>query len=102
MARNLISWTRDWTPQDYTGFSNKQISNAKRIYKKLARLLINAEIKKLGYHITYKLSWVIDKNKKSYFLQTITNPPTKEITKTADDGHGGGGSTVSPTAPPKP
>ena len=49
-----VSWTRDWPKQDYTGFTPKQIRNAKRIYKKLALIVIKAHIKKMRKKPTLK------------------------------------------------
>ena len=99
-----ISWTRDWPVQDYTGFTTKQLNNAKRIYKKLAILLINAQIKKLGKRITYKLIWGHDKETKTqYTLYAYLNPAAIEVPrKKKNPSHGGQRSNVSPTPPTQP
>jgi hypothetical protein len=109
-----ISWLRDWDPQDYTGFSPNQVNNAKRIYKKLAIRLVEdqiAKLKKQGMKITYHSpTWKKDRARPFYYLLCFIKPPAIEIpkkrsgkktTKTNGD-HGGTGSNVSPTPPPKP
>jgi hypothetical protein len=102
MAKKQVSWTRDWTPLDFTGFSPKKIRDEKAEYKAKAIKIIDAQIKKLGKRITYTLRWSRQRAKPFYYLLTYTKPPAKEIPKKKNGKGGGGGSIISPPAPPKP
>lgn len=95
-----ISWTRDWPKQDYTGFSPNQIRNAKHIYKKMAKFIIDAQIKKLRKKIAYRISWNNDNT--MYYINTYLTPAAIEIQKGKSKKKGIGGSIVSPPPPPKP
>jgi hypothetical protein len=98
-----INWTQDWPPQDYTGFTPKQIRNAKHMYGKLGKLLIDAQIKKLGKKIKYRVSWKRNRTAPVYQFYTYLTPPAVLIPKNRNAPPGGGtGSNVSPTPPPKP
>jgi hypothetical protein len=101
-ASDKISWIIKWPHQDYTGFSTTQIKNARGIYKKLAVVLIEAQIGKLKKKGTiikkYTLTWTKERSGPKHFLLCYLNPPV--ILKGRPGT--GGGAKISPQPPPKP
>jgi hypothetical protein len=97
-----INWTQNWPAQDYTGFTPAQIRNAKHMYGKLGKVLIEAQIKKLGKRIKYRVSWKRNRAAPIYQFYTYLTPPAVIIPGHRNQPGGSGQSNVSPTPPPKP
>ena len=100
METKPVNWVKKWPKQDYANFSKQQITNAKRIYKELAIVRIDEQIKKLGKKITYTLRWREERGLPLYYLICHTNPPAKLIPKTGKKG--GGPANITPKSPPNP
>ena len=97
-----VNWIMNWPKQDYTGFSETQITDAREIYKAKAKSKIDGKIEQLnakGAKISkkYTLRWTNLRSQPLHYLICHIKPPAKE------EGDGGTGqSTVSPTPPTKP